>query len=68
MLGWKMLTVSSRGPLLRGRQVGTLTGTPGKELKTLHSTNPLAERGSVSIFPMLDMGKLRQRAKGATRV
>lgn len=67
MLEWKMLTVSSQLPLLRGggRQVGMLAGTLGNELRTLYSTNPLVEeRGSVSIFPMLDKGKLRQQANG----
>lgn len=58
MLGWKTLTVSSQ--LLLGA-TGMLTETLGKESQTFHSINPLAEeRGTISIFPMLDMGKLRQ--------
>lgn len=71
MLEWKMLTVSSQLPLLRG----------GGEGKWGCSQRPLAmhcglfivqnalveERGSVSILTTLDMGKLRQQANGTAR-
>lgn len=71
MLEWKMLTVSSQLPLLRGGwggQVGMLAETLGNELRTLYSTNALVEeRGSVSILTTLDMGKLRQQANGTAR-